>query len=590
MCGILVIVDKTQSSVDENRAENALLDLKNRGPDVSFSMRPRPYVFIGQTVLSLVGNIPDDKSTSNFVSDSGRYLVSFHGEIYNYRDLEKRFLGGQYLPSNVSDTAVLSKLHDHVALEQVPELLDGMYAYAVFDHDEDCLSIVRDIAGEKSLYVYEDKKFLIIASQISAIRAFGVSMPLNLGALQDYFHSRHFLQRDATAFLNVRQLLPGTIEKFDIKSGKLILSTNRSLRDWVSPTMFEEYGKLGVDELAEILDGLISSCVRQMIPINRKYASVVSGGIDSSLIASYLCEQSDPDLLVAVNHVGKDYISDELDGFRKCLGRDISVLDVTVEQYTARINASMGVLGSPLLSHSFIGQNIQSEFVNACGCRALFGGEGADELFGGYECYLNPEEDSTTNPSPYSGFIDGELQKVPPASEGYFEMLSAEWQRSLDAYKFIPKQRERTLLSQMLLDLSLQVANVGLRGADLMSMMWSVETRSVFVRKPIIQFALNLPLLAKIDPECQDPLMRTKTVLKKVFLRRFPQGLIQKKQGFSGFPNEAGGSLGKIEDFQTVKLLGLDCGQLDRTNLTRDQLWKYFNLEFFLRSLNEQTA
>ena len=50
-----------------------------------------------------------------------------------------------------------------------------------------------------------------------------------------------------------------------------------------------------------------------------------------------------------------------------------------------------------------------------------------------------------------------------------------------------------------MLDFSLQVANVGLRGADLMSMMWSVETRSVFVRKPVVEFALNLPLRAKLD-------------------------------------------------------------------------------------------
>ena len=291
-------------------------------------------------------------------------------------------------------------------------------------------------------------------------------------------------------------------------------------------------------------------------------------------------------MLVAINHVGKDYISDELTGFRDCLGRDISVLDVTEAEYTNRIQPSMDVLGSPLLSHSFIGQNIQSEFVHRQGCRALFGGEGADELFGGYQCYLTPEQDTETNPSPYSGLIDQGSQLVPEASDAYFDMMSTQWRRSLDAYTCVESRQQRSMHAQMLLDFSLQVANVGLRGADLMSMMWSVETRSVFVRKPVVRFALNLPLRAKLDRDGQNPLMQTKVLLKKIFLRHFPEKLLYKKQGFAGFPNEAGATLGDFDAFLSTEVLGLDRRTFDSKRLNRDQLWKFYNLEFFLRSLD----
>ena len=148
--------------------------------------------------------------------------------------------------------------------------------------EDDALFIARDIAGEKSLYVYEDKQFLIISSQINAIGAFGVRLDVNLCAFRDYFHSRHFLQHEATAFQNVRQMVPGSIEKIDVDTGKTLTKRVRSVNDLVSASLYEEYQGRTNDELAEILDGLLSDCVRQMVPADRRYASVISGGVDSS--------------------------------------------------------------------------------------------------------------------------------------------------------------------------------------------------------------------------------------------------------------------------------------------------------------------
>ena len=112
----------------------------------------------------------------------------------------------------------------------------------------------------------KDKQFLIISSQINAIKAFGVRLDINLCSFQDYFHSRHFLQYEATAFRNVRQVVPYSIEKIDVNSGKTLTKRVRSVNDLVSARLYEEYQSRTNDELAEILDGLLSDCVRWSLP------------------------------------------------------------------------------------------------------------------------------------------------------------------------------------------------------------------------------------------------------------------------------------------------------------------------------------
>lgn len=134
----------------------------------------------------------------------------------------------------------------------------------------------------------------------------------------------------------------------------------------------------------------------------------------------------------------------------------------------------------------------------------------------------------------------------------------------------------------MLCDFHAQVSNVAMRGADLMSMQWSIETRSIFVRKPIVEFALNLPLKYKLNPNHPNPLMRTKYLLKKVFEKYLGEDLILNKQGFSGFPNESVVTLGNFEDFMAIDYLGIS-KDVQKRNISQEVAWKLINVEHFLR-------
>ena len=114
-----------------------------------------------------------------------------------------------------------------------------------------------------------------------------------------------------------------------------------------------------------------------------------------------------------------------------------------------------------------------------------------------------------------------------------------------------------------------------------MFMNYSVESRSLFLRKDVIKFALNLPLKFKINLSSKNNL-GTKVLLKKLFIKYFSKKLILPKQGFSGFPNETMKKLGKFENFRLKKILKMGKNlDLKKISNNREVNWKIINLEHF---------
>jgi len=111
----------------------------------------------------------------------------------------------------------------------------------------------------------------------------------------------------------------------------------------------------------------------------------------------------------------------------------------------------------------------------------------------------------------------------------------------------------------------------------------SVETRCVFLRRQVAIFALNLPAQAKVDSSISNPKLRTKLILKHLFLRYYPESLLLKKQGFAGFPNESAEYLGSLDDYSAFDVLGI-LRPASMRHLSRETLWKLANVEYFLRA------
>ena len=588
MCGILNVIMKRSVGLDLPRCRRALSKLTRRGPDLSVEFVWNHRLFFGQTILSITGELGKTNGHP-LCSFSGRFRLGYNGEIYNHRELVSRWLKDRAEEHEIcrTDSYALINLHEVLPCSEIPPLLDGMYAYSLLDTQENTLSICRDVQGEKSLYVYEDEDAVIVSSEIGPILDLKPNIRLDKQTLRDYFHTRHLMLFERTVFSGVRQLQPGHLETLDLNTMKWTAESVESLCDWVDPAAMERCSRRSNESLADELDSIVTDAIHQMIP-ERPYASVVSGGIDSSLVSRYLTKHSHPDVLVAVNHRGKDRISGDLSGFEKQFDRKIDVIEVDASSYSAEIQRCQRVCGSPLLSHSFVGQSLQSSFVHSAGCRVMFGGDGGDELFGGYPCYLDRRSlNGGFSPSDYTGHSGSEFDFPGDEPNVLRQELANAWDVSFGAYRHIEDPEERIVQAMMFCDFAFQLPSVGMRGTDLMSMMWSVETRSPFLRKPVIQFALNLPARVKSNPGETNRLLRAKPLLKRLFLRHFPEHLLVEKQGFAGFPNESARYLGDIEDYIVLNVLEIAPENIKKDAIGRSTEWKLINLEFFLRDSDQ---
>jgi asparagine synthase (glutamine-hydrolysing) len=318
-----------------------------------------------------------------------------------------------------------------------------------------------------------------------------------------------------------------------------------------------------------------------MIPEKRSFASVVSGGIDSSLVSAYLDEISDPKKFFSINHVNKDYISNKIYKFNKYFSKKITSIRVHEKKYLENLEISTKICSGPINSHDFVGKLILAEETKKNNCKAIFGGDGADELFGGYETYIQNIKNRKKNYSNYTKILNHDFFDKNKEFKYFENKLKNNWNKSLESYDFVKNNVEKNRLAMMLIDSSVQLPSVGLRGSDLMSMYYSVESRSLFLRKEIVKFSLNLPLKYKIDFSNKKKVL-TKVLLKKLFVKKFEKKLLFRKQGFSGFPNEVGKYLGLYKNFKIHKYFSR-LHYKSIKDISSTFKWKIFNTEFFIK-------
>ena len=153
MCGVLVIYSK-KKSLNKKKCLIAAKEIYNRGPDhFKSSFYRDSRLFISNTVLSIIAS--SNKSSKKPTQSSNKnFVISFNGEIYNYKLLKKKYLDYSKFQKKMNDTEVLINLYQRLEHQLVPKVLNGMFAYVVYDKLKDKLIIVNDTQGEKNLYVY----------------------------------------------------------------------------------------------------------------------------------------------------------------------------------------------------------------------------------------------------------------------------------------------------------------------------------------------------------------------------------------------------------------------------------------------------
>ncbi len=584
MCGVFLVVSKKGERLQKDICIKSSKKLFNRGPDVfKYNFFRNNTLFISNTVLSITGKI--DKNQNLSKSKTNRYFISLNGEIYNYRDLAKNYLDDKFSIKDISDTEVLVNLYDKTQHDRIPKILNGMFAYVIYDDYSENLIISNDVQGEKNLYFFNNKDFFILSSTIDAILEFVGKQELNVNIINNYFSTRHYMPITSTMFKSINILKTGTLSTFCLKKKILNTKVYDEPLNWINEKTYNEYRKYSEEEMIEFFDNSLNNQAKIMIP-DKQFGCIVSGGIDSSLQAAIISQYKDPYKLCVVDHGPKDHIMKNIKFFNKYFPSNINKLKLVAKEYQKLADQSYKIISSPLYTHDLPARLKISNFFKNEKCKVFFSADGCDELYGGHQLYediFRGNYDYRYNQSPYSSNTNKFF-----ATKEYQSFLKKMWNKTLKRYEFIKSKRERNIQSSIFLDYFIQSISVANRSNDLISCNNSVEPRNLYISKNIIKIIVNLPLHYKLDLKIKNKSMRSKRILKKLFCKYLNPDLIFKKMGFSGHPN----SLRNRDNYYplTKKITGINYEKLniskkfyyDKKNFYRDMEWKLINSERFL--------
>ena len=591
MCGVLVIFSK-KKKLDKNKCLIASKEIYNRGPDnFQFSLHKNKTLFIANTVLSITGN--ENILTKHLrKSLNKKYEITFNGEIYNYKSLKKKYLSFSKYEKEMNDTDVLINLYEQLESKKIPTLLNGMFAYVVFDKIKDKLIIVNDVQGEKNFYKYEDDDYLIISSNIKSILKFNSKIELNLNTVKDYFKTRHFMPMNETCFKKINLLNTSSNFEFNLKNNKFVkLNSFNIPHNLISKKLYFKFSKMCEKDVISYFEKALLKQAKLMIP-NKKFGCIISGGIDSSLQAALINKLKISDINLCIDHKNKDPIMKYLERFNKYFNKKIKKITINTKKYKSLLDKCYQIVSSPIQTHDLPSRLILSRYFKSRGCKVFFSADGCDELLGGQQIYkkiYSKKFDYNNNISPYSTIVNRSIEISDFNSKKLEKIIDQNWQKTMNSYNFIRNKKEKNIQSSLFLDYFIQATNVGNRSNDLICCDNSVEPRNIFIQKDILKIIVNLPLKYKINFKTKNKSYMQKYILKKIFAKYLDDNLIFKKSGFSGFPNSLKINR-KLAKEKISKILNVKFKKVnnyyDQKNFKRDMDWKILNTNFFLNKFN----
>jgi len=394
MCGIVGIADlRGQGRPDPGLVATMADTMAHRGPDgscvVEVGAGRVAHLTFGFRRLSILDLGAGARA---YADESDRFRVICNGEIYNDPELRRGLVARGHRFETRCDTEVIPHLYEEHGLGFV-DLLNGMFAFAVFDARDNRLVLGRDRAGEKPLYYLEQDGEVMFASEIKALLAHPrVSPEPDLRALTRYLMYGYF-PAPHTPFAGVRKLPAGHL--LIAERGRLRIEPYWDLRRFFPGP--ERGGATGSarlagpseDEAAREGRRLLEEAVRLRLRADVPVGVFFSGGVDSSAIAALAVEISGgPVPTFTLGFDDPDF--NEAGYARRAaahLGTDHHEMIVGETEMLEALLAMARVLDEPLADASIVPTHLLSRFARRH-VKVALGGEGGDELFAGYPTYI----------------------------------------------------------------------------------------------------------------------------------------------------------------------------------------------------------
>ena len=379
MCGICGIVLKDRERpVDQGTLDKMTDILVHRGPD-DRGTRIWGNVGLGNRRLSII----DLEGGHQPMGDPERKIwVTFNGELYNYIELRSDLIQRGFRLRTYSDTEVLLYLYACYGLDMFQHM-NGMFAFALYDIPRRRILLARDRFGEKPLYYYSDAQRFLFASEIKAIlQVSDVRAEPDGNALQEYLTFQYCLG-DRTLFKNVYRIEPASYVLLNDVGEVLERARYWSLGFEEDQSRSEEYY---IDELKWLLDDAVKIRLRSDVPVG----TYLSGGVDSSVVASIAARLMGRGLPAFTGYFAEGEEFSELKHAEAVVrqnGSEHHLVCPTAEDFAARVQKIIYHMDEPAAGPGVFPQlevsNLASGHV-----KVVLGGQGGDEIFGGYARYL----------------------------------------------------------------------------------------------------------------------------------------------------------------------------------------------------------
>lgn len=380
MCGILGIANTNGlTDVDREWIPLGLDAIKHRGPDDTGEwVSPTSKIAFGHKRLSVIDL--SIRAHQPMHSQDSRFHLTFNGEIYNFHEIKEALLRLGHSFSTSSDSEVLLTAYIQWGNECL-KFFNGQFAFAIADEVNQKLLLARDRAGEKPLYYTEFKnQSFAFASEVKALLSHSLTpKSISSGALSSFLNYG-FTPATGSIVQDVFKLLPGTYLDFDLESGKYQTHVY-----WTRPMPAKEFKDTAV--IAGELKSLLEDAIERQFIADVPVGVLLSGGLDSSIVTA-----------LATERLGK------IKTYTATFPEDPALNEAKhakmVSDYFSTDHTEFEIRKPSLDLLEFLGSNFDEPIFDASliptyllscqikkSCTVALGGDGADELFGGYRHY-----------------------------------------------------------------------------------------------------------------------------------------------------------------------------------------------------------
>ncbi|MFT7034264.1 MAG: asparagine synthase (glutamine-hydrolyzing), partial [Cyclobacteriaceae bacterium] len=374
MCGITGIVAFNEiGKFNMTNLESATRALSKRGPD-DHGTYNNYLTGLGHRRLSIIDK--SEKGHQPMQTTDGRYVISYNGEIYNYKKLRQELITKGIHFNSDTDTEVLLQLY----VQEGPSFLhklNGFFAFAIYDSIEKSTFIARDRIGIKPLLYYQDEDKFLFSSELKSLMKYSGTWDIDYSTLNVYFQL-NYIPAPLSILKGVKKLLPG--ESMFIKNGEVSFDKYYDLPKFDTSNYKTNY-ETNKKELAELLDQSVQSRLVSDVPLG----AFLSGGIDSSVITA-LASKHVPTLnTFSVGYKDAPFFDEThyAELVANKFKTNHTVFSLSQDDLFSHIENIIEYIDEPFADSSAIPVHILSRETRKHVTVAL-SGDGADEIFSGY--------------------------------------------------------------------------------------------------------------------------------------------------------------------------------------------------------------